>query len=84
MHRYYRYYPAREKPIEGITGKLIADKAASLGHDEIHWIPDKTEIPITLQEIAKSGDIIITMGAGDIWKMGDEFITLMGQETVTA
>lgn len=77
-------YPAREKPIDGITGKLIADKAASLGHDEIHWIPDKTEIPITLQEIAKSGDIIITMGAGDIWKMGDEFITLMGQETVTA
>ena len=77
-------YPAREKPIEGVNGKLIADSVTSLGHGEIHWIPDKSEIPNRLLEITQSGDMVITMGAGDIWKMGEELIALMEQVIVTA
>ena len=77
-------YPAREKPIEGVNGKLIADSITSLGHGAIHWIPDKSEIPNRLLEITQSGDMVITMGAGDIWEMGEELIALMEQEIVTA
>ena len=63
---------------------MIADSVTSLGHGEIHWIPDKSEIPSRLLEITQSGDMVITMGAGDIWEMGEELITLMEQEIVTA
>lgn len=67
-------YPAREEPIEGITGKLIADTARQFGHKNVLFIPDKNEVPKILNEIKKDGDIIITMGAGDIWKFGEKFI----------
>ncbi len=77
-------YPAREKPIEGVNGKLIADTAVNLGHKEVHWIQEKSDIPARLQEITKSGDLVLTMGAGDIWEIGDEFVSLLEQETVTA
>ncbi len=67
-------YPAREKPIEGISGKLIADAAKDFGHKNVIYEPDKNNIPQRLSEIVMEGDIIITMGAGDIWKFGEKFI----------
>ncbi|MCF8241100.1 MAG: UDP-N-acetylmuramate--L-alanine ligase [Melioribacteraceae bacterium] len=70
-------YPAREEPIEGINGKLVADAAKSFGHKNVHYEPDKTKIPELLKSIYKKDDIIITMGAGDIWKFGEKFIELI-------
>ena len=59
-------YPAREKAIKGITGEIIANEMSSqnvLFEKDINIIPNK------IQSIAKSNDIIITMGAGDIYKI---------------
>lgn len=70
-------YPAREKPIEGITGELIADAAKKFGHKEVYYVEDKKNIPAFLQKIYKEGDIIITLGAGDIWKYGEEFVKMI-------
>lgn len=67
-------YPAREKPIEGITGELIANAAKNYGHKNVFYEPDKTKIPELLKSIYKKDDIIITMGAGDIWKYGEKFV----------
>ena len=67
-------YPAREEPIQGITGELIANAAKDFGHKQVHYVPDKTKIPAFLASIARKGDMIITMGAGDIWKFGEAFI----------
>ncbi len=67
-------YPAREEPIEGITGKLIADAAKDFGHKNVIYEPDKDNIPALLKEITKKDDIVITMGAGDIWKYGEKFV----------
>jgi UDP-N-acetylmuramate--alanine ligase len=67
-------YPAREEPIQGITGELIVDAAQRFGHKDAHYVPDKKNIPAHLKSIVKSGDIVITMGAGDIWKYGEEFL----------
>ncbi len=68
-------YPAREEPIQGITGELIANAAKEFGHKQVYYIPDKKEVPGFLMKIRQQGDIIITMGAGDIWRYGEEFIT---------
>lgn len=66
-------YPSREKPIEGVTGKLISDTAEQYGHKNVIYVENKADVTETLKEISNAGDIIITMGAGDIYKYGEEF-----------
>ena len=70
-------YPAREKPIEGITGEMIANTAKKFGHKNVYYEPDKTKIPDLLKSIYKKGDIVITLGAGDIWKFGEKFVEFL-------
>ncbi|GJQ21563.1 MAG: UDP-N-acetylmuramate--L-alanine ligase [Bacteroidia bacterium] len=67
-------YPAREEPIQGVTGELIVTAAKRFGHKDAHFVPDKRQIPTALEKIVKPGDIVITMGAGDIWKYGEEYL----------
>jgi len=73
-------YPARETPIEGITGELIAEAARKFGHKNVIYIPDKNDVPAKLMEIKKANDIVITMGAGDIWKFGEKFVDMIKTE----
>ena len=68
-------YPAREEPIQGINGELIANAAKQFGHKQVHYLPDKKSVPAFLLEIVRPGDMIITVGAGDIWRFGEQFIT---------
>jgi UDP-N-acetylmuramate--alanine ligase len=70
-------YPAREEPIKGVSGELISDAAKKFGHKNVIYVKDKNDIPKKLMEIKKDGDIIVTMGAGDIWKYGEKFVELM-------
>jgi UDP-N-acetylmuramate--alanine ligase len=67
-------YPAREKPMEGITGKMISDAAKDFGHKNVMYEPDKNKLPDLLKSIVEKDDIVITMGAGDIWKYGEQFV----------
>jgi UDP-N-acetylmuramate--alanine ligase len=69
-------YPAREEPIEGISGELIANAAKKFGHKNVIYVKDKNDVPKVLKDLKKDGDIIITMGAGDIWKQGERFVEL--------
>src|SRR5690606_25431816 len=51
-------YPARENPIEGVTGKLIADTARKFGHKNVIYVENKEDVPAKLKEVKKDGDII--------------------------
>ncbi len=68
-------YPARESPIQGVTGELIIMAAKKFGHKNTHYVSDKNNIPVFLKSITKKDDIVITMGAGDIWKYGESFLS---------
>lgn len=70
-------YPAREEPIEGVTGKLISDTAKQYGHRNVHYVEDKTRLPEKLNELVQDGDIVITMGAGDIYRYGEQFADII-------
>jgi UDP-N-acetylmuramate--alanine ligase len=70
-------YPAREEPIQGVSGELIANAAREFGHKQVHYVPDKKNVPDFLMSIKQEGDIIITMGAGDIWRFGEQFIAML-------
>jgi UDP-N-acetylmuramate--alanine ligase len=69
-------YPAREEPIERVDGKMISDITQKFGHKNVHYVSDKTKIPEYLLNIVQEDDIVITMGAGDIWKYGEKFVEL--------
>ncbi|QQS34918.1 MAG: UDP-N-acetylmuramate--L-alanine ligase [Ignavibacteriales bacterium] len=72
-------YPARELPIEGVTGELISEAAKRFGHKNVIYVKDKNSVPQVLNEIKKDGDIFVTMGAGDIWKFGMQFVKMLSE-----
>jgi UDP-N-acetylmuramate--alanine ligase len=76
-------YPAREDPIQGVSGMLITETAHRFGHKEVHYVPNKANVPDFLLSIVRNDDIVITMGAGDIWKYGEEFIKKLSSKPKT-
>ncbi len=67
-------YPAREEPIEGVTGKLIADAAVHYGHKSVHYIPDVENVYKELHAMLNEGDMLLTIGAGNIFRLADRII----------
>ena len=75
-------YPAREEPIEGISGELIINAAKSMGHKDVHWVKEKKSVVAALRALVNEGDFVVTMGAGDIWRMGDEYVSVLQGEKI--
>jgi UDP-N-acetylmuramate--alanine ligase len=59
-------YPAGEKPIEGATGRELADAIRAHGHHAVKYVADKNEVADELYREVKPGDLVIALGAGDI------------------
>ncbi|MGE5653617.1 MAG: UDP-N-acetylmuramate--L-alanine ligase [Bacillota bacterium] len=70
-------YGSRELPQEGVTGQLIVDALHRHDSRSVVYVQDKRDIPRRLVEIARPGDLIMTIGAGDIWKYGLETLELL-------
>ena len=65
-------YPAREEPIEGISGKMITDVLLELGKTNALYIEDKYDLSDRLWDILKKGDIVLTLGAGNIVEVAEQ------------
>lgn len=59
-------YPAREEPIEGITAQLISGGATKMGHKQVLYIDQKNDLAQGVAALIKPGDMVLTLGAGDI------------------
>ena len=66
-------YPAREVPIKGVNGELVYNSAKSIGHKNVHYVPNIENIKECLDGLVKSNDMIITIGAGTIWRYGQAY-----------
>jgi UDP-N-acetylmuramate--alanine ligase len=62
-------YPAREKPMPGITSQLIVDYATKLGYKHVTAGGKKDNAIEAVAELAKPGDFVITLGAGDVFRI---------------
>jgi len=62
-------YPAGEVPIEGVSSELILRELLEVGYSEVRLVEDFQEATEYCLKIIKPGDILITMGAGDVWKI---------------
>jgi UDP-N-acetylmuramate--alanine ligase len=60
-------YAAREDPEPGVTGRLVADAVPG---GAAHYVPEFADVPKVVAALAAPGDLVLTMGAGDITKMG--------------
>jgi UDP-N-acetylmuramate--alanine ligase len=67
-------YKSRETPIEGVSGESVASLARDFGHRNVHYVPEKEALPDELMEISADGDVVLMMGAGDIWRYSRTFV----------
>ncbi len=73
-------YPAREQPIAGVSGALVAD-AVTLPTGRVHYEPDQAVVARTVAGLAMPGDLVLTLGAGDVTDIGQQVLDLLaGQE----
>ena len=70
-------YGARELPRPGVTGRLIAD-LVDPDRAEVHYLPSLAAAPAEVAALARPGDVIITMGAGDVTMLGPQLLVELG------
>ena len=73
-------YAAGEKPIEGASGKALADAIRAHGHHAVTYVPDKKRVAQALLDVAEPGDIVIALGAGDINASARELLAMLQKE----
>ncbi|MBC7895850.1 MAG: UDP-N-acetylmuramate--L-alanine ligase, partial [Cytophagaceae bacterium] len=66
-------YPSREQPIPGVTSQLIADAMARRGRAPV-WQGARSALAGVLADAVRAGDVVLTMGAGDITRTGPELL----------
>jgi len=85
-------YPASELPIEGVSGQTIVDEMLREGHEAASFQPDRKKIALEIGRALEPGDVVISLGAGNIHEAGsilardikqlDELQTVMGHGTI--
>jgi UDP-N-acetylmuramate--alanine ligase len=71
-------YGAGEMPQPGVSGKLVVDALCEGSiRPDIYYIPDQHDVPGVLRAIAEPKDTVLTMGAGDISRVGDELLNML-------
>jgi UDP-N-acetylmuramate--alanine ligase len=69
-------YAAREDPEPGVTGRLVADAVPG---GRAVFLPDKAAVPAAIAGLAKPGDLVLTMGAGDVTTLGPQIVAALGE-----
>ena len=73
-------YGAGEMPQPGVNGKLIVDAICETReHPDVYYIPEQRDVSQVLDIISTSDDTVLTMGAGDISRVGDELLELLSK-----
>ena len=67
-------YGAGEPPIPGVSGTLIWEGVQALGHPQALFLPHREELTAEMLRHARAGDVVLTLGAGDIWKVGEQVL----------
>ncbi|MEO6996618.1 MAG: cyanophycin synthetase, partial [Terracoccus sp.] len=74
-------YAAREDPVPGVSGALVADAVlrARAGVD-VHYVPSWGEVAGRASSLVRPGDLLLTIGAGDVTMIGPEVLRLLEQD----
>ncbi len=70
-------YAAGEERIEGVTGDALHQALRRRGHLDVRFVPGRDRLADALLDLARPGDLVLTLGAGDIHRTGDELLALL-------
>ena len=73
-------YSAGEPPIPGVSGTAIYEGIKKHGHKDVTFIADKAEVAGHCAAVLKPGDVLLTLGAGDVWKIGEQILENLGKK----
>ncbi|MFC2150494.1 UDP-N-acetylmuramate--L-alanine ligase [Calditrichota bacterium] len=62
-------FPAREEPIEGVSSGLVVEAAKAAGHRNVTMVEDRNQISSLVKNTVRSGDMVLTLGAGDVYEL---------------
>jgi UDP-N-acetylmuramate--alanine ligase len=71
-------YPASEEPIEGVTAEALVRAIVEHGHRDADYAGDLAAATARLEEEARAGDVVLTLGAGSVWTAGEELLRRRG------
>ncbi|MGQ9669576.1 MAG: UDP-N-acetylmuramate--L-alanine ligase [Desulfosoma sp.] len=77
-------YAASERPLEGVTGRRLADEVAKYGHHDITFCPTLEETTKVLLQRVRPGDVVMTLGAGNVWQVGEQLLEHISEEASVA
>lgn len=63
-------YAAREDPLPGVSGQLVAEAIRRAGQGVVTYVADKNDLVDRLEQTTETGDLVLTVGAGDITGIG--------------
>ena len=67
-------YAASEEPLEGVTGQALGRQIAAHGHKQVVFADSIADAAEQLKSLLTPGDLLLTLGAGDVWKVGAELL----------
>ena len=67
-------YPAGEAPVPGVNGKTFMDVITGHGYQNARYVPRRIDVVPAMREVAQAGDLVITMGAGDVNAIGPQIV----------
>jgi UDP-N-acetylmuramate--alanine ligase len=70
-------YGAGEAPLPGVSGRLIHERVQALGHRQAVFVPSEADLTAHLLRLVQDGDILLTLGAGDVWKVGEQVLAAL-------
>ncbi len=70
-------YAAGEKPIEGVSAESLAEGIRQHGHRSVHHVEALAEVPDRVMEVLEQDDLVVTLGAGNVWQVGEKLLDLM-------
>ena len=73
-------YAAGEARLNGISGRAVYDGIHRTGHPGVHFVEEKAALTARLCQHLQPGDLVLTLGAGDIWKTGEELLARLQGE----
>ncbi|MFB3776360.1 MAG: UDP-N-acetylmuramate--L-alanine ligase [Bryobacteraceae bacterium] len=68
-------YAASEEPIEGVTAETLARMTRGFGHRSVHYVGTAARAVDRVVELSQEGDLVLTLGAGNIWQAGDQVLS---------
>jgi len=77
-------YPAGEAPIEGVSAAALVDSIQAHGHKQAFLAPELQEIAPLVLPLLETGDVVLSLGAGNIWRAGEQILKGLQEMEATA